>query len=124
MLRGEGRTTAPASRRRSSFFLSPFLRRGVRGMIHNVAVHARFSPHEAGTFWLSRLRKEPSMRFCDSIFGRLLEPINRRQFQAAVDRVEGDAYDKSFRSWDHLVALIYAQLSGNDSLRAVVEGFN
>ena len=64
------------------------------------------------------------MRFCDSIFGRLLEPINRRQFQAAVDRVEGDAYDKSFRSWDHLVALIYAQLSGNDSLRAVVEGFN
>jgi putative transposase len=64
------------------------------------------------------------MRFCDSIFGRLLEPINRRLFQAAVDRVDGDAYDKSFKSWDHLVALIYAQLSGNDSLRAVVEGFN
>ena len=63
------------------------------------------------------------MRFCDSIFGRLLEPISRR-FQAAVDRVDGDAYDKSFKSWDHLVALIYAQLSGNDSLRAVVEGFN
>jgi putative transposase len=36
----------------------------------------------------------------------------------------GDAYDKSFRSWDHLVALIFAQLSGRDSLRAVVEGFN
>jgi putative transposase len=64
------------------------------------------------------------MRFSDSIFGRLLEPINRRQFQAAVDRVDGDAYDKSFKSWDHLVALIYAQLSGHDSLRAVVTGFN
>ncbi|WGD51106.1 IS4 family transposase [Bradyrhizobium sp. CB1650] len=64
------------------------------------------------------------MRFRDSIFGRLLEPINRRQFQTVVDRLDGDAYDKSFRSWDHLVALIYAQLSGNDSLRAVVEGFN
>lgn len=64
------------------------------------------------------------MRFCDSIFGRLLEPINRRQFQAAVDRMDGDAYDKSFRSWDHLVALIFAQLSGRDSLRAMVEGFN
>lgn len=64
------------------------------------------------------------MRFSDSIFGRLLEPINRRQFQAAVDRLDGDAYDKSFKSWDHLVALIYAQLSGNDSLRGVVVGFN
>jgi IS4 transposase len=64
------------------------------------------------------------MRFCDSIFGRLLEPINRRQFQTAVDRLDGDAYDKSFRSWDHLVSLIYAQLSGNDSLRGVVAGFN
>jgi putative transposase len=64
------------------------------------------------------------MRFCDSIFGKLLEPINRRQFQTAVDRLDGDAYDKSFRSWDHLVSLIYAQLSGNDSLRGVVAGFN
>ena len=64
------------------------------------------------------------MRFRDSIFGRLLEPINRRQFQRAVDGLDGDAYDKSFKSWDHLVALIYAQLSGNDSLRAVVAGFN
>lgn len=93
-------------------------------MIHYVAEHARLRLREAGTFWLSRLRKGPGMRFCDSIFGRLLEPINRRQFQAAVDRVDGDAYDKLFKSWDHLVALIYAQLSGNDSLRAVVEGFN
>jgi IS4 transposase len=64
------------------------------------------------------------MRYRDSIFGRLLEPINRRQFQTTVDRLDGDAYDKSFKSWDHLVALIYAQLSGNDSLRAVVTGFN
>ena len=64
------------------------------------------------------------MRFSDSIFGRLLEPINRRQFQTVVDGLGGDAYDKSFKSWDHLVALIYAQLSGSDSLRGVVTGFN
>ena len=42
------------------------------------------------------------MRFRDSIFGSLLEPINRRQFQTAVDSLGGDAYDKSFKSWDHL----------------------
>jgi IS4 transposase len=64
------------------------------------------------------------MQYRGSIFGRLLEPINRRQFQTAVDRLDGDAYDKSFKSWDHLVALIYAQLSGNTSLRAVVTTFN
>jgi IS4 transposase len=64
------------------------------------------------------------MRFRDSIFSKLLEPINRRQFQTVVDGLDGDAYDKSFKSWDHLVALIYAQLSGNTSLRAVETGFN
>lgn len=64
------------------------------------------------------------MRFRDSIFGRLLEPINRRQFQTLVDRLDADAYDKSFKSWDHLVALIYAQLSGADGLRGLEAGFN
>ena len=64
------------------------------------------------------------MRFGDSTFGSLLKPISRRQFQALVDRFDGDAYDKSFKSWDHLVALIYAQLSHADSLRAVAAGFN
>jgi putative transposase len=49
------------------------------------------------------------MRFCDSIFASLLKPINRRQFQSIVDDFAGDAYDKSFKSWDHLVALIHAE---------------
>src|ERR1700733_15591980 len=75
-------------------------------------------------FLVVETQKEPSMRFTDSIFASLLEPINRRQFQRVVDGLDGDAYDKSFKSWDHLVALIYAQLSGNDSLRGVVAGFN
>lgn len=64
------------------------------------------------------------MRFTDSIFASLLEPINRRRFQTVVDGLEGDAYDKSFKSWDHLVALIYAQLSGAEGLRGLVTGFN
>jgi Domain of unknown function (DUF4372) len=28
-----------------------------------------------------------------------------------VERHDGDAYDKSFKSWEHLVTFIYAQLS-------------
>lgn len=64
------------------------------------------------------------MRFRGSTFSSLLKPIGRRQFQAIVDCLDGDAYDKSFTSWDHLVALIYAQFSHADSLRGLVAGFN
>lgn len=64
------------------------------------------------------------MRFVDSIFASLLKPIDRRQFQKIVDQHDGDAYDKSFKSWDHLVALIYAQLAGIDGLRALESAFN
>ena len=64
------------------------------------------------------------MRFSPTILGQLLEPINRRQFTAIVERHDGDAYDKSFHSWDHMVALVYAQLSALDSLRGLVRGWN
>lgn len=64
------------------------------------------------------------MRFTPSIFGKLLEAIDRRQFQAIVERHEGDAYDKLFRSWDHLVALIFAQFSAASSLRGLEAGWN
>jgi putative transposase len=64
------------------------------------------------------------MRFRDSTFGSLLKPIGRRAFQALVERFDGDAYDKRFKSWDHLVAMIYAQLSDADSLRGLATGFN
>jgi putative transposase len=64
------------------------------------------------------------MRFSPSILGKLVEPINRRRFQAIVDSHDGDAYDKAFKSWDHLMALIYAQFSGAGSLRGLVAGWN
>lgn len=64
------------------------------------------------------------MRFTPSIFGTLLEAINRRQFQAIVERHAGDAYDKSFKSWEHLVALIFAQFSAAGSLRGLEAGWN
>jgi putative transposase len=64
------------------------------------------------------------MRFTPSIFGKLLEAINRRQFQLIVDRHGGDAYDKSFKSWEHLVALIFAQFSAADSLRGLEASWN
>lgn len=59
------------------------------------------------------------MRYCDSILGSILKPISRRWFDALVDRHDGDAYGKTFGSWGHLVALVYAQLGGISSLRAL-----
>lgn len=64
------------------------------------------------------------MRYCDSIFGHLLKPLSRRCFQTIVDRYDGDAYDKSFDSWSHLVALIFAQLSGVCGLRGLEASWN
>lgn len=64
------------------------------------------------------------MQYVDSTLGGLLKPINRRQFQAIVQRHDGDAYDKSFKSWDHLVTLVVAQLSRIDNLRGLVTAFN
>jgi len=59
------------------------------------------------------------MRYSDSIFGNILKPLSRRWFDGVVARHDGNAYDKKFGSWDHLVALIYAQLGGIVSLRAL-----
>ena len=64
------------------------------------------------------------MRQLNRIFVNLLKPIDRRQFRGIVERHDGDAYDKSFKSWDHLVTLIGAQLGQVASLRAVEGAFN
>jgi putative transposase len=93
-------------------------------MIHYAAEHARRIRREPDTFWLSRLRKGPGMRYSNSIFGDLLKPIDRRQFRGIVERHDGDAYDKSFKSWDHLVTLVGAQLGCVASLRGVEVAFN
>src|SRR5712691_5176441 len=84
--------------------------RAVPGAIHYAAAHARQIQREPDTFWLSRLGKGPGMQYVDSIFGELLKPIDRRQFREIVERHNGNAYDKTFKSWDHLVTMVGAQL--------------
>ena len=64
------------------------------------------------------------MRYLDSIIGGVLKPLDRRSFRASAARHGADAYCKTFDSWQHLVALIYAQLSGVGSLRGLVAGWN
>ncbi|MBA3068921.1 MAG: DUF4372 domain-containing protein, partial [Hyphomonas sp.] len=84
---------------------SPISCRAVRGMIHLVAEHDRRRLANACIFELSRLEKKgPAMPFNRSVFAHLLKPLSRRRFAASVARHDGDAYDKNFSSWDHLVA--------------------
>lgn len=64
------------------------------------------------------------MQHCNSIFASLLKPLPRRWIKAAVERHGGDDYDKSFRTWDHLVVLIFAQFCGGDSLRGLETVWN
>lgn len=63
------------------------------------------------------------MQYTSSIFGNLLKAIDRRQFRAIVERHDGDAYDKTFKSWNHLVSLVGAQLGSLASLRGVELAF-
>src|SRR5260370_6584251 len=64
------------------------------------------------------------MQYRSSIFGNLLKPIDRRQFREIVERHDADAYDKSFKSWDHMVTLVGAQLGCITSLRGLELAFN
>lgn len=64
------------------------------------------------------------MRFQPTVFSSLLKAIDRSRFAASVAANKGDRYAKSLSSWQHLVALVYGQLSGAGSLRAVETGFN
>ena len=64
------------------------------------------------------------MRFVPTIFTQLVEPLDRRRFDAIVKRHDADAYDKTFDSWKHLMVLIHAQLTGASSLRALEANWN
>src|SRR5258708_39406023 len=63
------------------------------------------------------------MHYVNSIFGERVERTDRREVGQSVERDNGNAYDKTFKSWEHLVTMVGAQLSGVASLRAVEATF-
>ena len=62
--------------------------------------------------------------YSDTRFGDLLKGLPRNFFNKAVAEHESDKHSKGFDSWDHLVAMIYVQLSGAAGLREIEAGFN
>ncbi|NJM34288.1 MAG: DUF4372 domain-containing protein [Rhodomicrobium sp.] len=64
------------------------------------------------------------MRYRDSVFGVLLKKLSRRSFHSIVRRHRGGRHAKRLSAWDHLVAMLFAQLSGAASLRSLEAGWN
>lgn len=62
--------------------------------------------------------------FSISRFAEVIQPLPRAAFDKIVHKLQGDRYAKSFSTWDHLIAMLFAQLSGVKSLREVATGFN
>lgn len=59
-----------------------------------------------------------------SRFQELMKELPRPMVERVVDAQQGNKYSKGFDCWDQLLAMVYAQLSGADSLRTLEAGFN
>ena len=57
-------------------------------------------------------------------FSQLMEQFPRGLFDKKVSELKTDRYAKRFSSWDHLIAMMYLQLSGQNSLRDLESSFN
>ena len=57
-------------------------------------------------------------------FHEVLKGLPRAVFNRCVERHQADKGCKRFHQWDHLLAMVYAQLSGASSLRMLELGFN
>lgn len=57
-----------------------------------------------------------------TMFSRLLKLTPRFHFDKAVNQYGTDRYAKSFTSWRQFITLLYAQITGKDSLRDIETG--
>lgn len=72
----------------------------------------------------ARLRIGATALFTPSTFTQILKQIDRSSFSRSVRESGSDKYRKSFKTWDHLVVMLFSQFSGAKSLRDIEVGFN
>ncbi len=63
------------------------------------------------------------MRKCTT-FQCLLKPLTKKLIEESVNLFDADRYNKEFKTWDHLIAMIYAQIHQIKSLRELEVAFN
>jgi hypothetical protein len=66
--------------------------------------------------------KPKSLKTSISGFAQFLEPLKLINLNQIYDRYDSDRNVKKFDTWTHLVVMVFAQLSGIDSLRDLEEG--
>lgn len=59
---------------------------------------------------------------CASLFSQMLNLIDRREFDAAVERTGADKCSKGFSCWDQFVAMSFCHLAQAKSLREITQG--
>ncbi|MCW5980646.1 MAG: IS4 family transposase [Bryobacteraceae bacterium] len=62
------------------------------------------------------------MNQVSSIFSQMLRLIPRGAFAAAVDKHQAERHARGFRSWTHLVSMLFCQLGHAQSLREITGG--
>lgn len=60
----------------------------------------------------------------DSIFAQIIKQIPRRSFESWVREHEGDKGIRKLDCWSWFGALLFSQLTGHDSIRAIERGFS
>ena len=62
------------------------------------------------------------MHHHNTILGQMLQMFSRYEFQKAVSETKTEYHARGFSSWNHFVAMLFGQLSGQDSLRGIEAG--
>ena len=57
--------------------------------------------------------------YYNSIYSQLFNFIPRYRFEKIVNKSGGDRYCKHFTAWKQFLTLLFAQISGKDSLREI-----
>ena len=58
-----------------------------------------------------------------TVFAQIVKLISRSEFEKIVGRHKGDARVRSMDCWTWFGALLFGQLSGHDSIRAIERVF-
>jgi transposase len=62
------------------------------------------------------------MHHYNTILSQMLKMFSRYEFQKAVFETKTEYHARGFSSWNHFVAMLFGQLSGQDSLRGIEAG--
>lgn len=60
--------------------------------------------------------------YIHTLIGQLMQMFPRLEFQNAVKEAKTEYHARGFTSWNHFTAMLFGQLSGQDSLRGIEAG--